>query len=87
MNRSYEIHLTTSARKDVRDMEKPVGTRIGAAIDSLVTEPRPPGCRKLEGEHECWRVRVGDYRIIYSIDDDAGRIQIIAVRHQREAYR
>ena len=87
MSRRYEIDLKSSARKDLRDLERPVISRIGAAIDGLVTEPRPPGCRKLEGEDESWRVRVGDYRIVYSIDDAAGKILIIAVRHRREAYR
>lgn len=87
MNRRYEIELKSSARKDLRDLEKPNNSRITTAIDALVIEPRPPGCRKLEGEDEIWRIRVGDYRIIYTIDDAAGRVQIIAIRHRREAYR
>jgi mRNA interferase RelE/StbE len=87
MSRRYEIHLTSSARKEVRDLEKPIASRIGTALDNLATEPRPSGCRKLEGEVDSWRIRIGDYRIIYAIDDGAGTIRIVAVRHRREAYR
>lgn len=87
MSREYEINLTSSARKEVRNLERPIASRVGAALDALVTEPRPPGCRKLEGEDDSWRVRVGDYRIIYMIDDRAATIQVIAVRHRRDAYR
>jgi mRNA interferase RelE/StbE len=82
MSRRYEIHLSSSARKEVRDLEKPVSSRVGAAIDGLVSEPRPQGCRKLEGADESWRARVGDYRIIYTIDDTVGSVRIITVRHR-----
>jgi mRNA interferase RelE/StbE len=87
MSREYEINLTSSARKEIRNLEKPVASRVAAAIDALIAAPHPPGCRKLEGEDDSWRVRVGDYRIIYTIDDRAAAIWIIAVRHRSDAYR
>jgi mRNA interferase RelE/StbE len=52
----------------------------------LATDPRPPGCRKLVGSQDRWRVRVGDYRIIYTIDDAGQLVQIAAVSHRSKAY-
>jgi mRNA interferase RelE/StbE len=56
-------------------------------IEGLSTEPRPPGCRKLVGANNLWRIRVGDYRVIYSIDDPRRRVDVNAVRHRSDAYR
>jgi len=56
------------------------------ALRHLAAEPRPDACRKLVTEENLWRVRVGDYRVIYSIDDAAGVVQIISVRHRSKAY-
>jgi mRNA interferase RelE/StbE len=57
------------------------------AIERLATNPRPKGCRKLEGADNLWRIRVGDYRVIYSVDDARRIVDIIAIRHRSEAYR
>ena len=56
------------------------------ALRHLVAEPRPHACRKLVTEENLWRVRVGDYRVVYSIDDAASIVQIIGVRHRSKAY-
>lgn len=61
-------------------------SRIVPKIESLAAEPRPSGCKKLRGEKSRWRLRVGDYRVIYSIDDRAHVVDVIAIRHRREAY-
>lgn len=61
--------------------------RIDKTIQSLVTQPFPVGVKKLIGEEKLYRVRQGDYRIIYSVDPKAATISILAVRHRREAYR
>ncbi|MEI6084420.1 MAG: type II toxin-antitoxin system RelE/ParE family toxin [Verrucomicrobiota bacterium] len=53
----------------------------------MAVNPRPPGCKKLKGYHDLWRVRLGDYRVIYSIDDRARAVDVNAVRHRSEAYR
>ena len=60
--------------------------RILPKIESLAVHPGPHGSRKLTGEKHLWRVRIGDYRVIYSILDQERRIDIAAVRHRREAY-
>jgi len=55
-------------------------------ILSLPGDPRPPGCRKLKG-HEGWRIRIGDYRVIYEIDDSQKTITVLVIGHRREIYR
>ncbi len=61
--------------------------RIIWRIEALASNPRPPGCVKLRGADDLWRIRVGDYRVIYSIDDGARIVDISAVRHRSDAYR
>jgi mRNA interferase RelE/StbE len=56
-------------------------------IDSLAENPRPEGCAKLKGKGNIWRIIIGDYRIIYSIDDQIEIIEIYRVRHRKDAYR
>jgi mRNA interferase RelE/StbE len=61
--------------------------RIFARIKGLGDELRPSGCRKLRGERNLWRLRVGDYRVIYTVDDRRHVVDVSAVRHRRDAYR
>jgi mRNA interferase RelE/StbE len=60
--------------------------RVIPAIRRLGTEPRPAGCRKLVGSGSRWRLRVGDFRIIYTIDDVERAVEVVAVRHRSKAY-
>lgn len=60
--------------------------RVFPRIEALATEPRPVGCKKLHGAVDFWRLRVGDYRVVYCIDDNAGVVEIRAVRHRSAAY-
>ena len=83
----YRISFTRSARKELAGLEKHTATRIFTAIQSLTHQPRPRGSRKLEGADDLWRVRVGDYRVIYRILDDQLIVEVIGVRHRRDAYR
>jgi mRNA interferase RelE/StbE len=64
-----------------------VARRVLAAIERLQTNPRPSGCVKLTGSRNDWRIRVGDWRVIYSIDDPTGRVDVSAIRHRSDAYR
>lgn len=82
----YEITFARSARKELEALSSQVVNRVFLKIEALVIEPRPSGCRKLVGNEGLWRIRVGDYRVIYSIDDEQQTIDIIAVRYRREAY-
>ncbi len=82
----YSITFARSARKELEDLPNSLIKRIFTKIESLADEPRPVRCRKLQGFSNLWRIRIGDYRVIYSIDDSAETVDIIAIRHRREAY-
>ena len=84
---NYAVVFTRSARKELEQLGQALINRILMKIESLSEDPRPNDCRKLRGKENLWRLRVGDYRIVYSIDDMESTIDIIAVRHRREAYR
>ncbi len=84
----YAIKFTRSARKELSRLDKPTVTRIFPRIEALAQNPYPPGTRKIQGAREnLWRIRVGNYRAIYSIFEQAIAIEIVAVRHRRDAYR
>ena len=83
----YAIVFARSARKELEALAKPLSSRLLARIESLGRTPRPAGCRKLAGAPSLWRIRIGDYRVLYAVDDQARLIDVIAVRHRREAYR
>jgi len=82
----HTVTFARSARKELGSLDSAVVGRVIAKIDGLSGEPRPSGCCKLTGEENLWRIRVGDYRVVYSIDDRKRAIDIIAVRHRRDAY-
>lgn len=82
----YSIAFTRSARHELEVLDSSIIRRILSKIESLAVHPRPHGSRKLTGEKDLWRIRIGDYRVIYSILDKEQRIDITAVRHRREAY-
>ena len=82
----YSITFARSARKELEGLDAVALNRIWPKIRLLVTEPRPPGCRKLQGPDPLWRIRIGDYRVIYAVYDDTHVVDIIAVRHRSKAY-
>ena len=83
----YRIVVARSARKELERLPPAAVARIIARIEGLAAVPRPTGCRKLQGSTDLWRVRVGDHRVIYSVDDSRRVVDVIAVRHRSEAYR
>ena len=82
----YRVELETKARRAFLALPKEVGSRIADAIDDLSREPRPPGTKKLRGL-EGYRVRVGDYRILYAVADKERLIRIYVIGHRRDVYR
>ncbi len=82
----YEISLERTAERDLKRLPVIVFQRVIQHIKALTPNPRLPGCRKITGSEDSWRIRVGDYRIIYQIDDKARVVRIMRVRHRREAY-
>ena len=83
----YEITFARSARRELAALETQLVARVWARIQALGAQPRPPGCRKVQGEEDVWRIRVGDYRVLYEIKNAMRIIDIVAVRHRRDAYR
>ncbi len=82
----YQIDYTSNARRSIERLERATQKRILARVETLSTNPRPPGAVKLSGQ-EAYRVRSGDYRIIYSIHDDRLLVLVIDVGHRRDVYR
>ena len=83
----YEIVLARSARKELQALSHTVAERILEKVELLASNPRPSGCQKLRGHSSLWRIRVGEYRVIYSIDNDKRVVDVSVVRHRSEAYR
>jgi mRNA interferase RelE/StbE len=83
----YAITFARSARKELERLDPALVNRIFPLIESLAQNPRPSGCKKLSGVQNLWRIRVGDYRIVYHVLDAQKLVDIVAVRHRREAYR
>ena len=82
----YRIEWKTSALKELKQIDKSIIPRILNTVEELAKEPRPKGVRKLQGSKKSYRIRVGDYRIVYEIEDDILLIIVIRVRHRRSAY-
>ena len=84
---SYKIQWKNSAEKDIRSVDRRYIPQIVADIQSLCENPFPAGCRKLKGGATSFRIRVGDYRIIYQVWPDTKIILITYIRHRKDAYR
>ena len=82
----YQITFARSARKELESLDRDTLNRIWRKIVGLAKVPRPAGCRKLRGEVGLWRVRVGDHRVIYTIDDDSKLVDVVGIRHRSVAY-
>jgi len=84
---TYTIHLLPSAERDLAALQVPIQKRIAARIDTLAHNPNPQGAKKLQGEQDMWRVRVGDYRILYTLRNAQLVVLVIRIGHRREVYR
>lgn len=83
----YTITFARSARKELERLSANIVSRIFPKIEALAQNPRPLGCRRLRGFENLWRIRTGDYRVIYQVFDDEMVVDIVAVRHRSQAYR
>lgn len=81
----YELLILRRAQKQLADIPQPDRNRIVQALRSLSNEPRPAGAVKLTGRNG-WRIRVGDYRVIYEVKDEALVVMVISIGHRREIY-
>jgi mRNA interferase RelE/StbE len=84
---AYRIDVRPRARRSLRQLDGPVRKAVAQVIDGLADDPRPPGFLPLTGHRPYLRVRSGDYRVIYAVDDLARTVTVAAVGHRREIYR
>jgi mRNA interferase RelE/StbE len=83
---SYVVEVKPSARKELEGLPNSVLARAVHKMESLGENPRPAGCKKLKGYRDQWRVRVGDWRVVYTIDDGAKLVSVTRIAHRREVY-
>jgi len=83
---SYRLSIPRGVNKRMEKLPTDVYDRVDGAILALADEPRPPGCKKLRGRED-WRIRVGDYRIVYGVDDERRVVEILNVAHRGDVYR
>lgn len=82
----YSLEVKQSATRELDALEDAVFARIDLKIMALSDNPRPPGCKKLKGYKDTWRIRIGDWRVVYIVDDAARLVSITRVAHRREVY-
>lgn len=83
---TYEVLVAPAAARQLRKLDHQARRRVQAAVELLAQDPRPPGARELAGGEGDWRVRTGDYRIIYEIQDRVLVVLVVAVGHRRDIY-
>lgn len=83
----YELIISPSAEKEMDRLPARDRRRIVAGLEGLREEPRPPGCAKLHGTDGLWRIRVGQYRVVYTIQDEALVVLVVRVAHRKDVYR
>ena len=83
----YSVEFTSAAARAIRKLPKNVRTRLLDATEGLRDDPRPSGSRRLIGTEFAWRIRIGDYRMFYEIEDDLLLVTVVRAAHRREVYR
>lgn len=83
----YDVTISRSARKELENLEDNLIESIFSKIDSLIINPHPTGSEKIKGSKNYWRIRIGDYRVIYSINKKSNLVEILTVRHRKDVYR
>jgi mRNA interferase RelE/StbE len=84
---SYRIEWRPTAAKALERLPRDVARRVYARVSALADDPRPSGCEKLAGGQNEYRVRVGDYRIVYAVEDRPVLVLVLVIGHRREVYR
>ncbi len=83
---AYEIRFRRSALRELGDLQPPIRLRVIRAIHGVALDPRPPGVKLLSGLERIWRIRIGDYRVLYRLDDDRSVVILLRIRHRGKAY-
>ena len=87
MAERYSVQFASSSARDFRRLPMDVRRKITSAVDDLSANPRPPGVRKIQGYERHYRIRVGQYRVIYEIDDSARMVSVNHIDHRSAVYR
>ena len=82
----YAIDTKPSARRELENLSDSLIARLVPKIEGLAANPRQSGCRKLRGYKDLWRIRVGDYRVVYIINDDRKMVTVTRIAHRRDVY-
>ncbi len=82
----YRVTFAASAKRELIALSVNAIERIQPRIRELANDPRPPGCKKLRGARNLWRIRVGDYRVVYTVNDTAKTVDVTRIAHRREVY-
>ena len=83
----YEVSFASSAKRELRDLTPEVIERVLPRIRELANDPRPAGCKKLHAYKDRWRIRIGDYRVVYNIDDAGRTVDVTRIAHRRDVYK
>ena len=87
MTGQYNLEWRPTALKELDRLDRPVRTRILRKVDALADDPRPPGVIRLAGAPDLWRIRIGNYRVVYGIEDDRLIVSIVRVASRGKVYR
>lgn len=83
---NHRVEFTTAAAREVRKLDPQTRRRVVAGIGALEYDAPPPGARKLTGFDDAWRIRIGDYRVLYTIDGAEILVTVFRVAHRRDVY-
>ncbi|HRI62554.1 MAG TPA: type II toxin-antitoxin system RelE/ParE family toxin [Saprospiraceae bacterium] len=83
----YNVLLSKSAQKQLRKLPANIADLIEQRLLGLEENPRPPGCKKLVGEENAWRIRIGDYRVLYEIQDQVLIVRVVDIDHRKDVYK
>lgn len=86
MSPRYRVEISPVAAKELGSLPKPVQSRIKVKVLALAADPRPSGSTKLVGTRSSWRVRIGDYRVIYEVRDEVLIVLVIKIGHRKQVY-
>ena len=81
---TYRVEVALAALRQLRKLDPPARRRVQAAVELLADQPRPSGAKKLVGGEGEWRVRTGDYRIVYEVHDNVMVVLVVAIGHRRD---
>ncbi len=83
---NYKIRISSSAERQLKKLPSNVQIKISRAILGLASNPYPAGCKKLAGYQDIWRIRIGEYRVLYSIDRNIVTVIVLKIGHRKEIY-